>query len=626
MGARSAILRRRDRLARNASVAATLFLSTASLGLAGCGTASGGRNTDSSSPRDAGAEGTIGASDGPSTTDVTLESGGPSPGDATVESGRPVPPDATVESDGPSTIDGSDDGTQTSVDAAAAEEAGSEDDAATIDAGSVDAAAALGVGAQPIEAGGGGTLCGASCGPGQMSCTSPLVEYQFLQQGGFNFCFPESDAGCAGLMASNAGACDPFGYCPSTEDGGCGPSLTQCGDCVDTTSNPRSCGSCSNSCGPALSGTAACIDSTCVMTCVAGWTLCGNQCSVTTSDAANCGACGHACAAGQICTASACVAQSAVWLVTGLASPSEINVDQNNVYWSDSILNSISGVPKNGGSTFAVARPQSIAIASLPFDDTYIYYWQGATLMRARKDGTASPQVVTTTSAQGVALGVDSTSLYFMVPPFTEMLNPSAVEGQVNSTPILRVPKGGGTPTVYVTPNLLGPLANAVSDNLAMYVLSPLEGPRSGCGFAGYGFAGTDGGALSAGYDLICSGLLAGPMAVDATNVYTWGSGGIVAYSKDDGVFGLVPGVASPYAGASCGVVWAGSGGIYWTSITTSATATSGITPGPGPGPGAFVGQLIAPGVGPVANLIADDDNIYWTDSGHGAIGRLRLP
>jgi hypothetical protein len=36
--------------------------------------------------------------------------------------------------------------------------------------------------------------------------------------------------------------------------------------------------------------------------------------------------------------------------------------------------------------------------------------------------------------------------------------------------------------------------------------------------------------------------------------------------------------------------------------------------------------QLIAPGVGPVVNLIADGDNIDWTDKGHGAIGRLRLP
>jgi hypothetical protein len=314
------------------------------------------------------------------------------------------------------------------------------------------------------------------------------------------------------------------------------------------------------------------------------------------------------------------VEQSSVWLVTGLASPSEINVDQNNVYWSDSILNSISGVPKNGGSTFVIAPPQATALSSLRFDDTYIYYWQGAVIMRVRKDGTASPQIVTTTSAQGIALGVDSTSLYFLAPPFA-----SSSRDAANTTQLLRVPKGGGTPTPYATLGLVSgdlstPIVAAVSDDRAMYVLGFMtNGPRLFCFIESFAFGGTDGGATVNGI-AGCSG----SMAVDATNVYAGGyMAGLQAYSKDDpGVVGQVPGVGSPFAGASCGVVWADSSGIHWTGITTSETNHVG-TPY---SQGAMATQLIAPGVGPVVSLIADGDNIYWTESGHGAIGRLRLP
>jgi hypothetical protein len=294
-----------------------------------------------------------------------------------------------------------------------------------------------------------------------------------------------------------------------------------------------------------------------------------------------------------------------VWLVTGVTSPSEIAVDQNNVYWSDSALGSIGGVSKNGGPTFAVVPPQSTTPTSLVLDDTYLYYWQGSTIMRAPKDGAAAPQVIAMIGTQGLALGVDSTSVYFTGLPSAD---PPTIQS---------VPKGGGTPTTYLTTTIPGTFLDAVSDDLAMYVMvndgQLIGGPGR---FGAYNFAGTVGGPSVGGQGLVPPG---NHIGVDATNVYGWYEFGLVAFSKYGGLGGAASGVSPPYAGASCGVAWADPSGIHWSAFVSMRNAI----------PDDFfeqAGQLIAPGVGPVVNLIADGNSVYWTDSGNGAIGKLRLP
>ena len=339
-----------DHLVCDALVWCVLSLAMSSFAFVGCTTAPPGDDAGSDASNDVGA-GVIEASTTDATTDAIAE--------ATIE----------ATTDGPEALDSGGDQEAGMVDAGAS-------DATTFDGPPADSGGLSD--AQPIESGGGGTLCGATCGPSQMLCPSPpfaavgaLGAYYTLSQAGFTACFPKSDAGCASLNYEKCA--DGEVACPAMPASACAPGLTNCsGLCFDLTSDTRACGTCGNVCTAPSNGSTVCIDSTCIVACLPGWTACGNTCVVTTAEASNCGACGHACAPGEICTASKCVTQSSVWLVTGLTSPSEINVDQNNVYWSDSTLNSISGVRKNGGSPFAVVPPQSTALTSLVFDDMYL--------------------------------------------------------------------------------------------------------------------------------------------------------------------------------------------------------------------------------------------------------------
>jgi hypothetical protein len=84
--------------------------------------------------------------------------------------------------------------------------------------------------------------------------------------------------------------CAPTG-CVAT----CPPLLTNCGGaCVDLSTSPEYCGSCSQSCDLFDYGVATCSDGICG-TCTQGSTLCDGECTDTTHDPQNCGACGSAC-------------------------------------------------------------------------------------------------------------------------------------------------------------------------------------------------------------------------------------------------------------------------------------------------------------------------------------------
>jgi hypothetical protein len=80
----------------------------------------------------------------------------------------------------------------------------------------------------------------------------------------------------------------------------CGPAI----GCVDTQSDPNSCGACGNACGP----NETCSKGVCTCT-SAGQVNCGNLtgCADLSSDPANCGACGNQCAPGDSCVSGQCV-------------------------------------------------------------------------------------------------------------------------------------------------------------------------------------------------------------------------------------------------------------------------------------------------------------------------------
>src|SRR5215471_12987397 len=109
--------------------------------------------------------------------------------------------------------------------------------------------------------------CGKSCGNGGMctngacGCSGSLLfcNNACVQQDNTNC--GQCGHGCTGTQVCSGGQCTTM--CKSTE--------MQCssGSCVDVTSNPLACGSCTNKCGTG----ANCVNSTCACT-VSGQMLC----------------------------------------------------------------------------------------------------------------------------------------------------------------------------------------------------------------------------------------------------------------------------------------------------------------------------------------------------------------
>ena len=102
-------------------------------------------------------------------------------------------------------------------------------------------------------------------------------------------------------MASFAASAQPLPMsCPA------GQSLCA-GNCVNTSTDPRNCGTCGNTC---MIGQ-ACTAGQCVTaSCPAGQSLCAGNCVNTSTDRRNCGTCGNTCMIGQACTAGQCVTAS----------------------------------------------------------------------------------------------------------------------------------------------------------------------------------------------------------------------------------------------------------------------------------------------------------------------------
>lgn len=144
-------------------------------------------------------------------------------------------------------------------------------------------------------------------------------------------CFPPYIGGCA----TNAQCCDPTAYCALGSGSVCIQCAdTICGDnlCVDLSSNPQFCGSCSTACDPGdycdqgscvscrpygydCSQNSDCCTAYCQILGASGGmcdtcahTICGfSICANLQTDNFNCGACGNSCPAGSTCQLGICI-------------------------------------------------------------------------------------------------------------------------------------------------------------------------------------------------------------------------------------------------------------------------------------------------------------------------------
>jgi hypothetical protein len=244
--------------------------------------------------------------------------------------------------------------------------------------------------------------------------------------------------------------------------------------------------------------------------------------------------------------------------------------------------------------TTLAANQYEIKAGNLVVDDTYVY-WIAHGILRTRKDGTGTPETLTTATGTGLSLG--ASQVYF---------SDGTLDIQV-------LPKTGGTPSYFVNfPN--DGYVDMVSDGQALYVLRIDSAGRT---MPIYRVAMSDASVLL--LDAIMSpsiSLQAGSMAVDPAAAYTsyhWDFpqpyGNIKRSCKDgtkacSGYVGLAPSPLTAFAPASCGVI-ANQGSVQLaTAYGTSVVLASG-------------------NASPV-DMVFDDGYLYWSDS-TGKIGKVAV-
>jgi hypothetical protein len=112
----------------------------------------------------------------------------------------------------------------------------------------------------------------------------------------------EATASCVGGLCAVASCATGWGNCDGIASNGCE---------VNLSTNVSHCGACSTAC-TYPEATASCVSGVCALgACATGWGNCdavaSNGCEVDLyADANNCGSCGHVCASGQVCSGGTC--------------------------------------------------------------------------------------------------------------------------------------------------------------------------------------------------------------------------------------------------------------------------------------------------------------------------------
>jgi hypothetical protein len=290
-----------------------------------------------------------------------------------------------------------------------------------------------------------GNRCGCAPESGDALCGS-----RNLRCGSFN-----GLDNCGASRTVECGSCAALEACVS---GQCVCAATQCnGFCVDTSSDPSHCGSCSVACPSA----SLCSLGTC---CPTTGAVCSGVCVVdTSSDSRNCGACGHDCQGG-ICAGGQCQpiilatnadypfgiavdSTSVYWvnqawdaptpsgsvmkigvtggtlvtLASGQPQPQAVALDANNVYWVNTAPPSggISSVPKNGGAVTNIGQAY-LSFPSIAVDQTSVYWlscvqFGGCTIAKTLKNGVSTTSISSANGPLATPFGVvtDSLNLYW---------------------------------------------------------------------------------------------------------------------------------------------------------------------------------------------------------------------
>jgi hypothetical protein len=407
----------------------------------------------------------------------------------------------------------------------------------------------------------------------------------------------------------------------------CPPGHTLCSTdagtfCADLQADWQNCGACGNACPQAAhtvysfvyEAFETCTAGQCTGGCQHGWTACDDLCVTTETDPANCGACGNTCAAGDVCVEGACVDPSTLRIVVGLAGPTEVALDDTNVYWLDPDAGTVGTASKQGGPATILANGQT-APTQLFVDDTSVYWALGAggtvPVMRVPKDGSTGPEMVVPPGEVDASfstpfVGIDRAYIYTFPP----------ADGPAPN--FRKTPKDGGAP-IDVPITVVSGVPVGV-DDLGFWLLAG----------AGYEYMQVDT-TTGAVIDTRGTDLYSGPTFVtggalcyaDGQFAFIGRETQVICRSETSSVYAdsfLYPGgsLLNMTEGAHSGTVadW-----IAWNRCGAFWSAGGRLGMGI---PGASYSVWIDAS-GTAHGVAVDESFIYWADS-QGAIGKLAIP
>jgi hypothetical protein len=403
------------------------------------------------------------------------------------------------------------------------------------------------------------------------------------------------------------------------------PDAFACGDggkicstqCVDTQSDPKNCGDCSQVCGMG----ALCARGRCA--CPVNQVVCGSQCADTTLDPSNCGFCGHNCQ-GNACMTGLCQPNLIGQTESQNQRINDIARDATNVYWTWTSPPPTPGAPPGGGvslkpfaggnrltETFLKGgdpRGTAVDIQNIYWVDYNFGSVSYAPLMNISQqyfflftpsvpDGGPPPQ-----GPIDVAVDAQSQNIYWV----------DFLRGTVNALPLR---SGGSSPALLAT-GLSSPIAIALD---ASYVYWLDFGTTQGTGSVNRVRINPPNTVepLATGQDQPKD------LAVDATSVYWTSRTNSGSVSKVPIGGGPVTVLAKNQGGPTAIVV--DTQFVYWTNYNDNNVVKvplAGLPASTGDG-GTLSPYILASKQNLPVAIAIDEKNVYWANQGDGTIMKV---